>query len=477
MANSYCQDGDGPISLIQGSSGKFYGATLASGGSDTGTVFSLTGVGTEAAIYAFGASASDASAPEESIIQGSDGNFYGTTLSGGADNQGTIFQLTPGGTVTILHSFAGGKSDGQIPFASLIQGTDGNFYGTTAQGGASTFGIAFKITAAGVFTLLHSFSDSTTDGGAPYAPFGEGTDGNFYTATAGGGSNNLGAIVKMTPAGEITLVHSFPSAATDGESPTVGLVVGPDGSFYGTTAHGGTDGGGTVYKITPGGTYAQIYSFLNPAGMEPTYGLVEGADGNFYGGADLGGTHGGDTVFKIAVSPALPAPVQLTLPASVAAGNTFNLSYKVTIAYGGTLGYCFATNTAKDTTGVDGRLYRQADHADGISDRSLRGGELYLHADLRRTGVGPGDADGHRGRQQFDDDADSDAESRDGRPVGSFESSGHGEHGHARWRRLFLRSDNCADHARVERLGHGDVDCFHRRLADRDLFVDGRLCG
>jgi len=199
----------------------------------------------------------DGFVPVAGLIQGTDGKFYGTTEYGGASNAcwsgnhavgcGTVFEITPNGALT-TYSFNG--ADGAYPYAGLAEGTDGNFYGTTSFGGANGhFGTVFKITASGMLTTLHSFDG--TDGEAPAAGPVQATslDGNFYGTTTSGGAYGAGTLFKITPGGTLTTLYSFDGK--DGEWPYAGLVQATDGNFYGTTAFGGADGGGTVFKITP----------------------------------------------------------------------------------------------------------------------------------------------------------------------------------------------------------------------------------
>src|ERR1019366_8681017 len=195
---------------------------------------------------------------------------------------------SPAQTFTTLVNFAG--ANGAHPQASLIQGTDGNFYGTTEAGGTSGncsggCGTVFKITAGGTLTTLHSFDG--TDGAYPSAGLVQATDGNFYGTTEGGGasgncSGGCGTVFKITPGGTLTTLYSFNSS--DGDRPSAGLVQASDGNFYGTTYYGGTSnncGGyacGTVFKISPGGTLTTLYSFCAqtgcPDGASPHAGLV-----------------------------------------------------------------------------------------------------------------------------------------------------------------------------------------------------------
>ena len=241
------------------------------------------------------------------LVQGIDGNFYGTTVYGGSYGDGTVFRITPGGTLTTLHNFEG--TDGIGP-NGLVQGTDGNFYGTTVYGGANddcfgTFlnlpgcGTVFKITAAGKLTTLHSFD--VTDGGNPSAGLVQGTDGNLYGTTEFGGDilsfscglSGCGTVFKITPGGTLTTLHSFDG--TDGVYPAA-LIQATNGDFYGTEFH-------AVFEITAGGTVTTLSSFCGRPGSPPDcegpYALLQAADGNFYG-TTFGVCHYScGTVFKI----------------------------------------------------------------------------------------------------------------------------------------------------------------------------------
>ncbi len=212
------------------------------------------------------------------LVQASDGNFYGTEGPGGANGLGSVFKVTPAGTLTTIHSFSG--SDGENPYGTLVQGTDGSFYGTTYKGGAGGIGTIFRITSSGTLTTLYSFGGS--DGARPYAGLVQGTDGNFYGTTNSGGASDNGAVFKITPAGALTTIYSF--KGSDGANPYAGLAQGTDGNFYGTTTYGGEASDyGTVFKITPAGALTTLYTFGWGEGAYPDAGLVQGTDGNFYG--------------------------------------------------------------------------------------------------------------------------------------------------------------------------------------------------
>jgi uncharacterized repeat protein (TIGR03803 family) len=300
-------DGTLPKSnLIQASDGNFYGTTYSGGTVGAGTIFKITPAGIETVLYSFG-SGTDGANPQASLIQASDGNFYGTTSGGGANNFGTVFKVTPAGVESVLYSFRAG-TDGATPQASLIQASDGNFYGTTYSSGNNvgsgvSLGTVFKVTPAGVETILHSFGGEP-DGAGPVASLIQTSDGNFYGTTTAGGSHGQGTVFKITPLGVETLLHSF-GLPTDGAIPQAGLIKASDGNFYGTTSSYGLGMGaisGTAFKITPAGDESILHSFGASAdGSTPRAGLIQASDGNFYGTTAFGGgpTIAGGVVFEL----------------------------------------------------------------------------------------------------------------------------------------------------------------------------------
>ena len=326
-----CTDGTIPFAgVVQGTDGNFYGTTSEGGILNAGTIFKVTPGGSHTVLYSFCAqpNCTDGDGSYGGLVQATDGNFYGTTGGGGAHRLGTVFKIAPSGTLTTIYSFcAGGPpcSDGQIPESALVQGTDGNFYGTTLYGGSNSScmytdnayscGTIFKITPSGSLTTLHSFN--STDGflgdtAGSAQGLVQGTDGNFYGTSPLGGANQgcgngtgggCGTLFKITPGGAFTLLYNFCSQpnCTDGFYPLTTLVQGTDGNLYGTTAFGGSGhycgispgGCGTVFKITPTGTLTTLYSFCPggdpcPDGAFPN-GLVQATDGNFYGTSNGGG--------------------------------------------------------------------------------------------------------------------------------------------------------------------------------------------
>ena len=286
-------DGGGPVAgLVQGSDSNFYGTTVAGGTNDWGTVFQITPAGTLTTLCQFNFATNGAN-PVAELVQGIDGNFYGTTLSGGTARRGTVFQITPAGTLTTLYNFTG-VLNGGFPGAGLVQGSDGNFYGSTRDGGLFDAGMAFKITPAGTLSWLGSFLGNPDDSGGANTLV-EGSDSNFYGTTFDGGGNFKGAVFSLTSQGTFTTVNSLSQDA----APAAGLIQGSDGDFYGTTVYGGV-GFGAVFKVTSAGTFTSLHSFEGDAeGAVPYSSLVQGGDGNFYGTTSLGGTNNAGTIFKL----------------------------------------------------------------------------------------------------------------------------------------------------------------------------------
>jgi uncharacterized repeat protein (TIGR03803 family) len=280
--------------LVQGTDGNFYGTASQGGAHNTGTVFQFTSAGTLTTLYSFTGGA-DGATPVVGLVQGTDSNFYGTTFLGGTNNDGTVFQISSNGVFASLYGFTGG-TDGGLPIAGLVQGSDGNFYGTTSRGGASGTGTVFQITSAGTLTTLYSFTGGA-DGATPEAGLVQGTDSNFYGTTFLGGTNNDGTIFQISSNGVITTLHQF-DKRTDGKNPEAALVQGNDSYFYGTTYAGGAHNDGTIFKISSAGTFSTLYHFGGPDGSNPRAALIQAADGYFYGTTLLSGFRLG-TVFQV----------------------------------------------------------------------------------------------------------------------------------------------------------------------------------
>jgi uncharacterized repeat protein (TIGR03803 family) len=300
-------DGSEPqASLVQATDGNLYGTTFDGGASSActggcGTVFKISPSGALTTLHSF--DSTDGKNPWAGVIQASNGNFYGTTLYGGANTYGTIFEITASGTLTTLHTFD--WTDGANPRAGLIQASNGNFYGTTSSGGANGYGTVFKITSSGTLTTLHSFD--STDGENPNAALIQATNGSFYGTTLRGGTYEQGVFFKITSSGTLTTLYNFCSQSncTDGEVLTAGVIQGADGNFYGTTEYGGTDNAGTVFKITSSGKLTTLASFDVTDGEYPYAGLLQATDGNFYGTTWAGGSSDNGTIFKVTSSGTL----------------------------------------------------------------------------------------------------------------------------------------------------------------------------
>jgi uncharacterized repeat protein (TIGR03803 family) len=296
--------GANPWALVQGPDGNLYGTTYAGGINNVGTVSMLSATGNLTTIYSFctQSNCTDGSFPAAGLVLGTDGYFYGTTRTGGLNGLGTVFRITTGGKLKVLHSCA--VTDCEVPVTALVQATDGNFYGATSSGGTFGYGTIFRINRTGKVTILHSFD--FTDGANPAAALVQGSDGNFYGTTPYGGSTacvlGCGTVFKITLAGTFTTLHSFDQTET---YPYSELIQASDGSFYGTTQYGGDFGDGTIYRITNTGTLTLLHSFNSSEGMFPVYGLIQATDGNFYGTTVYGGPSNGGTIFSLTHSGTL----------------------------------------------------------------------------------------------------------------------------------------------------------------------------
>jgi uncharacterized repeat protein (TIGR03803 family) len=310
--------------LIQSTDGALYGTTEGGGTVNLGTVFEITPSGTLTTLHSF--LGTDGSEPLAALVEASNGNFYGTTSQGGPNYDGTVFEITPNGTLTTLYNFCSQTSctDGAGPWGGLIQATDGNFYGTTQNGGANTAGCGgygcgtvFKVTPSGTLTTLYNFCSriNCRDGANPDAGLIQATDGSLYGTTQSGGANNLGTVFRFTPSGTLIALHSF--AGTDGSAPYGALIQASDGNLYGTTQSDGANSGGTIFEITPGGTLTTLYNFCAQAncmdGGDPSGTLVQATDGTFYGTTQGGGTLEFGTIFSLSVGL---LPFVETLPTS-----------------------------------------------------------------------------------------------------------------------------------------------------------------
>lgn len=305
-----CTDGEDPEygPLVQGPDGNIYGTTYEGGVSaygGGGTVFKITPTGTLTTLYNFCSLpyCADGSVTWAGLTLGTDGNFYGVTFQGGANNWGTVFKITPTGALTTLYSFCSqtGCTDGAAPQTALIQATDGNFYGTTgctAIAGA-TGGTIFRVTSTGTLTTLYTFTGGP-DGACPNGPLVQGTGGNLYGTTSS-------TFFRITLQGALTTLQSVGGSIGP-------LVQATDGYFYGTTT------GNSVFKVSAdGSTLTTLYRFCSQPnctdGSVPSAGLVQATDGNFYGATEEGGgssacsTFGCGTIFKLSPEPSGGCPI------------------------------------------------------------------------------------------------------------------------------------------------------------------------
>jgi uncharacterized repeat protein (TIGR03803 family) len=312
------------------------------------------------------------------MAQGRDGNLYGITTTGGTSNVGLIFKVTPTGTFTVLSNFD--TTHGATPVGGLTLGADGNLYGTTEFGGTLGFGTIFKITPPGVLTVLYNFTGGSTDGGFPVDALIIGSDGSFY------GTSHPGILFKFTTMGVFTQIAKIPS---ESYGP---LLLAKNGSYYGVTEFAGTNTDGTVFKVT-GSTATTLYNFDGPHGAFPIGGLVEGSDGNIYGTTTAGGSANDGVIFRITPTGTLTDVVNFDHVAEpllgfqafagLIAGNDGNL-YGATI-WGGNSGYgvifqmttggAYTALTSFDAADGDGAYATPMEHTNGsIYGLTSRGG-------------------------------------------------------------------------------------------------------
>lgn len=302
--------------VMRGADGALYGTTSNGGTGNWGTIFRI-GSGGTGTVWDLGATSNNGWQPHSGLIQASDGNFYGTTFYGGTHGMGTVVRLTPAGAQTVLWNF-GADDDGWNPVARLVEGTDGNLYGTTAGGGRNSKGAVFRLTKAGVESVLWHFGTTTNDGKQPWSGVIQATDGYLYGTTTEGGMYGSGALFRLSLAGELTLLSQFDSGgpgsfgrlmqASDGSIYGMGnrgmwyrvtaagienvvgspapvralnqgdqaeLIQGRDGNFYGTSYRG-------VYRLTPAGDVTILWDVIGQY-MQTSSVLMQDADGSLYG--------------------------------------------------------------------------------------------------------------------------------------------------------------------------------------------------
>ncbi len=345
LANLPAMDSCLPDGLMQASDGNFYGTTFYGGSKQAGTIYKVTPAGVITLLAEFGPSENDR--PAGALVEGADGCLYGTSHDGGTGGGGTIFKITKSGTLTTLFNMEIGSEGPSNPWAGLVKGPNGTFYGTSEGGGTYFRGTLFKLDAKGGVTLAAEFFGD--DNHAPNSALLQTRDGNFYGTTSYGGYTTSKSVFKMSPSGTISTFTDLPYESSDAYRPSFvegkagvifgtqvlggtnlvgsvfeldhqhavsnllsfdganghmagGLIMGMDQNLYGTTQYGGTFGGGTIFRMTQKGGYSLLAEFNVDAAAAPNPGLIQASDGNFYGTTRMGGAQNNGTVFKMTSS-------------------------------------------------------------------------------------------------------------------------------------------------------------------------------
>ncbi len=281
--------------LAQGRDGSLYSTSPSGGKNNYGTVYKITPDGNLTVLYNFDGILGRH--PRGGLTLGSDGNFYGTTYEGGKYSVGTIFKITPEGALTILYNFTN-RNDGSYPISAPVQASDGNFYGVTTYANNQQSGVLYRISPSGAFSPLYLFRG---DNGKFATSLIAASDGNLYGTTLKGDASCLyGTVFKATRSGAVSTLHKFDFA--NGAAP-YNLIQGKDGNLYGTASTGGTSGAlhpGMVYKLTLTGEYTVLHAFNGTTdGLNPHAGVVEAVDGYLYGTTPGGGTGGRGVIYRI----------------------------------------------------------------------------------------------------------------------------------------------------------------------------------
>jgi uncharacterized repeat protein (TIGR03803 family) len=346
-----------PLSgLVEASNGMLYGTTTGSGNGG-GTIFQVD-LQTQAVTTAY--TFADSGGPTGDLIDDGQGNLYGTSTVGGTNSMGSIWSFNYGtSTFTTLYSFTGG-ADGGYPSGGLVLASDGNLYGTAQEGGAATapggYGTAFELPTSGAtFNVFYTFAGS--DGSGPSTDLVEGPDGNIYGTAYTGGSNGGGAFFSITPAGAsstLTVLSSF-AYGTDGTNPDSGRpFLGGDGNFYITGSSGGANSTGQLMQVTTAGAITDYYDFDTTSDNNATYPYAqpfEATDGNIYGTTYGGGTSSGGIIYQ-AITGLTPVITLTSSSPSVGLGNSVTLTWAVTNAFSLNAQVCVAYSSDGTWTGA-----------------------------------------------------------------------------------------------------------------------------
>jgi uncharacterized repeat protein (TIGR03803 family) len=284
--------------------GNFYGTCYADPVNNAGTIFKVTSAGTLTVMHTFAGGTSDGCRPLAPPIQGTDGNLYGTTSFCGANNYGTVYKMTLAGAYTQLYNFQGPPNDTALPLG-LVQGNDGNLWGM-GNGWIISPGGVFKITPAGKETLVYTFKGGT-DGQNPYTSLIQGSDGKYYGTTEGNGGSDTGTVFKLTAAGVETVLYDFPSPPTMGGFPRLPLTQGPDGVLYGiaTNCAGGGCSQAGLFDITTKNVYSTLYLYPILGGSNnelPLSPLLLSTNGRLYSATQQGGSHQNGSFYSVSTN-------------------------------------------------------------------------------------------------------------------------------------------------------------------------------
>lgn len=323
--------------LVQGGDGNLYGTTYLGGEHGAGTVFRVTLAGSYSVIYSFDDERRSPKLPYTGLVQGPDGYLYGTTLRGGQPDKGTIYRIATDGTAfTVLHEFDG--ANGENPEGTLVVGDDGALYGTTLQGGEDNRGTIYRITTAGAFTLLYSFprlSEFNTSGLATNAVGANpragllASGGVFYGTAYQGGANGFGTVFRVTPAGDLSVVHAFAGPSFGAGFPLSGITQDAAGNLYGTTERGGYVNRGAAYRIDPAGTFTLLHGYTGSAveGMQPYAGLLLAND-SIYSFSFSDSFGGAGAITKLDTGAAGVLPVTLSVSATdITVGSNISVNW------------------------------------------------------------------------------------------------------------------------------------------------------